>query len=177
MQIEAGVIEELKKPQGILIPDAQVKKENLDKYLVNAKRIISVGDRTTKRLLSFGIVPDISVIDGYERRRKSKYDELRIELELKNLGKNPVLAICRNPKGTISNESISIIKKSLRLAGPVIIRIEGEEDLLALPFFHLSELSSIVVYGQPSAGMVLVRVTRAIRAKAKKIIRMLNPGY
>jgi GTP-dependent dephospho-CoA kinase len=177
MQIEAGIIEELKKPQGILIPDAQVKKENLNKYLVNAKRIVSVGDRTTKRLLSFGIVPDISVIDGYERRRKSNYNELRVELELKNLGKNPVLAICKNPKGTISDESISIIKKSLRLAGPVIIKIEGEEDLLALPFFHLSELSSIVVYGQPLEGMVLVRVTRAIRAKAKRIIRMLNPEF
>jgi uncharacterized protein (UPF0218 family) len=176
MQIEAGIIEELKKPQGILIPDAQVKKENLAKYFVNANRIVSVGDRTTKRLISFGIVPDISVIDGYERRRKSNYNELRVELELKSLGKNP-LAICKNPKGTISDESISIIKKSLRLAGPVIIKIEGEEDLLALPFFHLSELSSIVVYGQPFEGMVIVRVTKAIRAKAKRIIKMLNPEF
>jgi GTP-dependent dephospho-CoA kinase len=174
MQIESGLILELKKPQGILIPDSEVNKENLNKYLVRAKRIVSVGDRTTKRLLSFGIVPDISVIDGYERRKKSDYDELKIELVLKNLGKNPVLAICKNPKGSISDESISVIKKCLRLEGPVIIKIEGEEDLLALPFFHLAGLSSVVVYGQPMEGMVLVRVTKAIRTKAKRLIKMVR---
>jgi hypothetical protein len=173
MEIEAGVIQELKKPQGILIPDTQVTKENLNKYLVNAKKLVSVGDRTTRKLLSFGIVPDILVIDGYERRRKSGYTELKVGLKLKDLEKKPVLVTCKNPRGTISDESISKIRKSLKLKNPVIIKIEGEEDLLALTFFQLAKLSSVVVYGQPFEGMVVVRVTKAIRTKAKRLIGML----
>ncbi len=55
----------------------------------------------------------------------------------------------------------------------MILKIEGEEDLLALPFFLLAELSSVVVYGQPFEGMVVVRVTKAIRTKAKRLIGML----
>lgn len=177
MQIEGGVIQELKKPQGILIPDAQVTKENLNKYLVNAKKIVSVGDRTTKKLLSFGIVPNVSVIDGYERRRKSSFTESIVALKLKNLEKKPVLVLCQNPRGTISDESISKIRKSLTFKDPVILKIEGEEDLLALPFFLLAELSSVIVYGQPFEGMVVVRVTNVIRTKAKKLIGMLETEF
>jgi GTP-dependent dephospho-CoA kinase len=55
----------------------------------------------------------------------------------------------------------------------VILKIEGEEDLLALPFFLLTELSSVVVYGQPFEGMVVVRVTKAIRTKTKRLIGMI----
>jgi uncharacterized protein (UPF0218 family) len=174
MQIKPRIIEELKKPQGILIPDTQITKETLNKYLLKAKKIISIGDRTTKNLLSFDIVPDISVIDGYERRKKSNYTDLKVVMNLRDLKKKPVLISCHNPRGTISIESISKIRRSLALRNPVILKIVGEEDLLALPFFLLAELDSVILYGQPLKGMVVVRVTNAIRTKAKRLIGMFE---
>jgi uncharacterized protein (UPF0218 family) len=35
---------------------------------VDARILVTVGDATTAKLLSFGIVPDLSVVDGKERR-------------------------------------------------------------------------------------------------------------
>ncbi|MGB7675683.1 MAG: hypothetical protein WBL54_04090, partial [Nitrososphaeraceae archaeon] len=63
MQIKPEIIEELKKPQGILILDEQITLESIKKYLINAQKVISVGDATTNKLLSYGIIPDVSVID------------------------------------------------------------------------------------------------------------------
>ena len=139
MQIKPEIIEELKKPQGILILDEQITPENIRKYLINAHKVISVGDATTNKLLSFGIVPDISVIDGYERRKRKASSSTKATIYSLNSQKNVSLLSCANPPGSISVDSISIIKISLKSKKPVIMEIIGEEDLLALPFFFWQE--------------------------------------
>ncbi len=174
MQIKPEIIEELKKPQGILILDEQITLENIKKYLINAQKVISVGDATTNKLLSFGIVPDVSVIDGYERREKKASRSTKETIYSLNSQKNVSLFSCVNPPGSISVDSISIIKISLKSKKPVIMEIMGEEDLLALPFFFLARYDSMVFYGQPGEGMVVVRVTEAVRKKAKELIGMFE---
>ena len=174
MQIKPEIIEELKKPQGILILDEQITLESIKKYLTNAQKVISVGDATTNKLLSFGIVPDVSVIDGYERRKKKATSSTKATIYTLHSKKNVSLFSCVNPPGSISLDSISIIKISLKSKKPVIMEIIGEEDLLALPFFLLARNDSMVFYGQPGEGMVVVRVTDAVRDKAKELIGMFE---
>ncbi|MGA9942267.1 MAG: DUF359 domain-containing protein [Nitrososphaeraceae archaeon] len=174
MQIKPEIIEELKKPQGILILDEQITLESIKKYLINAQKVISVGDATTNKLLSYGIIPDVSVIDGYERRKKKATCSTKATIYSLNSKKNVSLFSCVNPPGSISVDSISIIKISLKSKKPVIMEIIGEEDLLALPFLLLARNDSMVFYGQPGEGMVVVRVTDAVRKKAKELIEMFE---
>ena len=174
MQLKPEIIEELKKPQGTLILDEQITLESIKKSLTNAQKVISVGDATTNKLLSFGIVPDVSVIDGYERRKKKATSSTKATIYTLHSKKNVSLFSCVNPPGSISLDSISIIKISLKSKKPVIMEIIGEEDLLALPFFLLARNDSMVFYGQPGEGMVVVRVTDAVRKKAKELIGMFE---
>jgi uncharacterized protein (UPF0218 family) len=174
MRIKPEIIEELKKPLGILILDQDVTLQNIKKYLINTQKVISVGDHTTNKLLSFGIIPDVSVIDGYERRKKKANSLIKATIHSLNSQKNVLLFSCVNPAGSISVDSISIVKISLKSKKPVIMEITGEEDLLALPFFFLARNDSMVFYGQPGEGMVAVRVTEAVRKKAKELIEMFE---
>ena len=74
----------LKTPFGTLIQDEKVTKDKIKGFLKNVKRVISVGDSTTDRLISFGILPDLSVIDGKERRLKRSSSSIN-SLHLQNI--------------------------------------------------------------------------------------------
>jgi uncharacterized protein (UPF0218 family) len=53
---------------------------------------------------------------------------------------------------------------------PVRIVVSGEEDLLALPLFVMVPNGSVVLYGQPLEGMVIVRIDEKIRWKARDLL-------
>ncbi len=152
MQIDHEILKELKKPQGILIPNKEISLETLRKYLALGKKIIAVGDRTANN--------------------RKKRDDLSIKDALASLlpDKKPVVLKAQNPRGTISFDSMSKIKKTLKITNHVVLEINGEEDLLVLPYVLLAESGSIIFYGQPLKGMVVVKVTNAIRQKAKRLI-------
>lgn len=175
MRIKPDVLDQLKKPLGILIPNKDVSAESLSKYLTNAKKIISVGDRTSKRLISFGVMPDISVIDGLERRKRSYGVPVKERLRSLCPNAKPVVLSGRNPKGGISEECMAKIKKSLKIGEHVVLEIIGEEDLLVLPYILFGEDGTVIFYGQPLSGMVVVRVSNTIRLKTKKLIGLVQP--
>ncbi|MDQ3882318.1 MAG: DUF359 domain-containing protein, partial [Thermoproteota archaeon] len=58
----------LKRPFGTLVVEKEISKSKIILMLDSATKIITVGDATTERIVSFGITPDIAVIDGVERR-------------------------------------------------------------------------------------------------------------
>jgi uncharacterized protein (UPF0218 family) len=152
-------IDALKKPFGTLVPDAHVTKQKVLSLAKGATRIIAVGDATTERLLSFGITPDLAVVDGKERRHERDYPEYSAK-EMR----------CANPAGTISRKAVEVLQGALVQKQPVRVVIEGEEDLLALPLFVMAPVDSIVMYGQPLEGLVVVRITAAKRQEAKDLM-------
>src|SRR5579884_571820 len=107
-KLSAEDLRTLKEPFGTLIPDAEVTKERINQILTLAEKIISVGDATTERIISFGIIPHIAVIDGIERRFRREYPSSYEAAELH----------CINPSGIISKEAISVIRTALSLAPP-----------------------------------------------------------
>jgi uncharacterized protein (UPF0218 family) len=151
----------LKTPFGTLIQDKKITKGKIKGFLKNAKKVISVGDSTTDRLISFGILPDLSVIDGKERRStRSSISNLHLQKELR----------CSNSAGTISREAVSLLQDALKSHFPVRVIVDGEEDMLALPIFNMAPDCSVVLYGQPLEGIVIVKITPKTRKKAKDLM-------
>lgn len=134
-------------------------KERISAMTTGAKKVITVGDATTERLLGFGITPDLAIVDGKERRLARNYPRHDAK-EVR----------CTNPAGTISQTAIELLRKALSEKEPVVVVVEGEEDLLALPVFAMAPEGAMVLYGQPLEGMVAVKITPAKRKQAKDLM-------
>ena len=155
---------QFKTPLGTLLPIGQDTKENIEKYLSNNPYIITVGDQTTEKMINFGLIPSLQIIDGFEKRQKRDLPKLGGATELK----------IDNPATEITLESIEMIKKAFTMSSPVRITIFGEEDLLVLPVCLYAPDNSIVLYGQPNEGLVLVEITTEIRNKVQTLLDLMN---
>ncbi len=155
-------LEALKRPFGTLVPDRQVTKEKISALVKGANSIITVGDATTERLLGFGITPNLAIVDGKERRLAREYPK-----------HNAKEMHCVNPAGTISSSAVQLLKDALAELQPVVVIVEGEEDLLALPVFAIVAEGAVVLYGQPLEGIVAVKITPAKRKRAKELMERI----
>jgi GTP-dependent dephospho-CoA kinase len=153
----------LKDPFGILIHDKNVTEQKIKGIVKDTTKVISVGDSTTDRLISFDIIPDISVIDGIERRLKRSHSLHSRITTVKELH-------CNNPAGSISKEALFVLCQAFTMPSPVKVIVDGEEDLLALPIITIAPEKAVVLYGQPLEGMVVVNVTREMQTKAKNLM-------
>ena len=127
--------------------------------------VASVGDRVTYSLLKFGVIPDIAVIDGQEKRG----DAPSIDISVFNKVFHGV-----NRKGTINMDLCCLIKEALSYR-PSLIIIDGEEDLVGFPVTLALPVGSAFIYGQPGIGAVFVEITDVIKRHAKSILKGLEP--
>jgi hypothetical protein len=165
LQLPDDLRDQLKNPLGNLVSDNDPNKENIIKKIPAESVIITVGDRTTENMLQLGLKPQIQIIDGLEKRNQRTVpvdDTINTNLS------------CRNPPGEITEESIQVIQKAFSCESPVRITVDGEEDLLVLPVCIHAPKNSIVMYGQPNEGLVIVTITPEIRAKVQKILDAMN---
>ena len=164
MKLPDSLRDQLKIPLGILLPIGQDNKRNIQKYLSDNSYIITVGDRTTEKLIDFDLIPSLQIIDGLEKRIKRDILKLGSAFELK----------IDNPAAEITLESIEIIKKAFEMTPPIRLTVNGEEDLLVLPVCIHAPKNSVVLYGQPNKGLVLVEITAEIRNKAQTLLDMMK---
>ncbi len=175
MPLKEEHINILKKPFGSLINQKNISKDRVVNLIKEAKIIITVGDATTEKIISYGIMPNLGIIDGIERRiKRSERDTTNLMNTFlkKNHAYNQYQ--CKNSKGTISKEAYSTIRKILLEGEKAIIFIDGEEDLLALPAFALAPVGSIVLYGQPLEGIVIVKINKEIKIKSTNLIENIG---
>jgi hypothetical protein len=165
LQLPDDLRDQLKNPLGNLISDNDPNKENIIKKISTESTIITVGDRTTENMLQLGLKPQVQIIDGLEKRNQ------RIVLTDDTVNTN---LSCKNPPGEITEESIQVIQKAFSCESPVRITVDGEEDLLVIPVCIHAPENSIVMYGQPNEGLVIIRVTPEIKAKVQKILDSMN---
>lgn len=165
MKLPENLREQLKTPLGILIPENQVTKENVLKHTSFASFLITVGDATTEKMIKFGIIPHLQIIDSQEKRLKR---------EPPSATKIASTVLCDNPPGEISTQSLDVIKNSFKLKPPVRIVVNGEEDLLVIPVCLFAPDNSVVMYGQPNEGLVIVSITQEIRKKTQLILDSMN---
>jgi len=143
---------ELKEPLGLLLEGGT--RENVGR-LVELHRCLktimfaSVGDVSSGDLLEAGVEPDIVVVD--HRVMRVRVEPLRFE--------DRIEIPARNQPGTIDADAWRALEEAVMLKRRVAVIVEGEEDLLVLPLIALMPLGSVIVYGQPHRGMVVVEVS------------------
>ena len=164
MHLPDSLRDSLKSPMGLLIKDSEVTKENILRIMSKDAFLITVGDATTEKMIKFGLDPSLQIVDSMEKRNKRNLP----------LGKTRTILECVNPAAEITDESISVIKKAFQADMPVRIIVKGEEDLLVLPVALHAPENSVILYGQPNEGLVIVKVTEEIRNKASKIMNSMS---
>ena len=111
---------------------------------------IVVGDTALETFLSFDWDFSIGVFDGYSKREPYN-SSLLAALEIDET--------ITNPAGAITRQTTETLLTALKKESSYIIKVEGEEDLLAVAAVLIAPLGSFVYYGQPDEGLVEVEVT------------------
>lgn len=149
-----------KKPIGRLFP------ELVDALsLLEGKTIYTVGDVVTHNLLAAGWSPEIAVIDGYT---------MRVPYE-----KTPLCAhrrvLVKNPAGTLTEDLVGALGDAVEHP-PVLIIVDGEEDLAVIPLIRLAPVGSAILYGQPGEGAVVCIVTEELKTLANDLYALFVPA-
>ena len=157
----------LKKPLGRLIRGSFAATMNKFRDILrkeNVPIIISVGDTVSRNLFKSHMKPRLSIIDNKCMRRRIRAKP--------SAAMNTVYV--ENPQGTITEEAITAIREALDGGQYIQIVVNGEEDLLALIAVVYAPENSVVVYGQPYEGIVVVRVTPEKKKEVREILKAME---
>jgi len=157
---------ELKAPLGRLIKADiyQIIREELSRE--KNSKLITVGDVSTETLVKANIIPHVAIVDNKVGRMPRKN-----EVELPG----SITIEAQNPPATITEEACKAIKNALENKNqPVKVVIKGEEDLLVIPAVIKAPINTLICYGQPDEGVVLIRVTESVKDKFQKILSQMQ---
>ena len=159
---------ELKAPLGLLIQGSYKQTvEELKKIIGETKpvKIVAVGDRVSENIIRNGILLNVAIVDSKVMRKPVTPIIFEAEKTLN----------VSNPAGTLTDEAFQAINEAVSLNVQVKVQVDGEEDLLTLAAVLSAPVGSIVVYGQPRKGIVVVFVTEDSKKKIRDIVdRMEN---
>ncbi len=136
--------------------------ERLKEFIEKEKplTIISVGDVVSRNMIEHGISVDVLIVDHKVMRKPIQ--PIKVDTDQTFYAKNP--------PGTITDEAWTAIKRAFEQKGRTKVIIDGEEDLLTVVTVLSAPLDSLVVYGQPHVGIVVVKVTEETREKMRRIV-------
>ena len=150
-----------KEPFGTLYTDAEP-------LLSEAGRpVVAVGDVVTYHLREAGHVPAVAVVDG-RTKREAVDDSVRRVLD-----DDTRRTEATNPPASLSASLLDALAAAVAADEPVVVDVDGEEDLATLPALLLLDGGS-VVYGQPGEGMVLVAATPETRERARSLLERFD---
>ena len=151
---------ELKEPLGAVETDAGELLSRVEGPLV------AVGDIVTYHLEEAGRPPDVALFDE-RTKREPVADTIGDALAESDLR-------VENPAGTLTAALLVALRDAIDADDPVRIRVDGEEDLAALPAIVAAPEGASVVYGQPDEGMVHVLVSPETRSRAREIVSRMD---
>ncbi len=133
------------------------------KSLGSGVRIVSVGDVTTERIVSSGLVPFIQIVDL--KTKRSDTDAFKhVEGSIK----------IKNEAGTISHDLFYLIRDIFAQNKPTRIEVSGEEDLAVLPIIYYSDDNTVVAYGVPDVGMACLRVDSHLKLIVNNMLERME---
>jgi uncharacterized protein (UPF0218 family) len=165
--VTSEILSAFKEPFGRLIkgpPSETMAKLKQIAEKKKVKMIISVGDTVSINLHKHGIIPKLAITDNLTLRAKIEPQEFEAMRLIK----------VRNPPGMITQEAIDAVQGALQTQNHIHILVEGEEDLLTLVVVLFAPENALVVYGQPSEGIVVVTVNSEKRADAERIWKAMK---
>jgi uncharacterized protein (UPF0218 family) len=168
LRMPAVLDDEFKTPMGELFEGPEDSPEvalsaMLEALPPNHGALVAVGDVTVKGLMDMGILPDIAFVDGQTKR-----EALDASLQVKK-EEYPLNNSVTNPPGQLTPALLDVVRWSLQQDEPVLIEVDGEEDLAPMFVLATAPLGTIIVYGQPRQGVVM----RVLDVQAKQRARNL----
>jgi cytidyltransferase-like protein len=145
----------LQEPQGELVSSISKIK------MLSPHNVIGVGDLVIKELIQANLSFTHAIIDGFIEREAVGIPDHAYHF-------NEILHT-PNPPGTITSESAKAVQQLLTSPKCLLI-VNGEEDLLVFPSVLLAPLGSLVIYGQPHQGVVVIEVNETSKARIKNMM-------
>lgn len=140
----------------------------MDSDLKAAIKLIAVGDMTAFYLLKASVVPDVVIVDNKTKRMPIP------DHVVKSLDHDSYKTVeVKNPPATLTKELMDMIRESLQESDRIKIVVDGEEDLATLPAILYAPLGSVVIYGQPNEGSVLVKVTTEKKKHIEELMKQM----
>lgn len=162
LDLPKSLRQDLKEPLGPIYTDA-------GELLADATEpIVAVGDIVTYHLLTAGHTPTVALVD--ERTKRSEVDS---EVRARIAGFDREHEI-DNPPATLTGALLELLQTGLDEGGTTLIRVDGEEDLAALPAILAVPAGASVVYGQPDEGMVLVTTDEENRQFVRDLVGQMD---
>jgi uncharacterized protein (UPF0218 family) len=152
MRMTREAQERMEERIGLLITGEIPLPYHVLKKMLKDEKVIAIGDVVAENLLKVGIEPAMMIVDGKSLREPI---DTKIECDI----------TVKNPQSEITDELIEAIKKGYKK-----ILVEGEEDLASLPAILYADENSVIVYGQPSEGIMVIRPTEENKKKVKKTL-------
>jgi uncharacterized protein (UPF0218 family) len=143
-----------RKPFGTLYP-------SLDPVLplLKGRLFFSVGDVVTDYLLRAGYPPAVAVIDGQTMRRPH---------EGVDVGAFQVIHV-KNPAGYITQDLTRAAREAVAALNTVV-QVDGEEDLAVLPLALAAPDRSLILYGQPREGVVVLEISPLVKEQTRSLL-------
>ncbi len=156
MKMTQKAWEKMQERIGLLITgEIPIPYQILNEMLRNEK-VIAIGDVVAENLVKVGIEPVMMVVDG-KSMRKERGNKCECDIMVKN------------PVSEITEELMDAIRKGYKR-----IFVEGEEDLAALPAILYADEDSLIVYGQPSEGIMVIRPTEENKRKVRETLELFE---
>lgn len=157
---------DLKNPLGRLCKGSGLECiKAMGPELEAAKKVAAVGDMTAFYLLESGMLPDLIIVD-HKTKRMQTPEHVKQSLMQDRYKTVEVV----NPPATLTSDLLDAIDKTLRGNERIKIVVDGEEDLATLPVILYAPLGSVVIYGQPNEGSVIVNVTPEKKEQIKNLM-------
>ena len=156
----------LKTPLGQLFPGTPRETMPRLKMLVQQSKpskVTTVGDVVSRETLVAGIQVNLRIVDQMTLRKRINPVEIKAERTYR----------VKNPAGVITSEAWDTIREALKDREAVIF-VDGEEDLLAIPAVLESLDNALVVYGQPSKGLVVITASPGTKSEVRKIMNRMT---
>lgn len=127
-------------------------------------KIVSVGDVVSASMTKYGIFPHVMIVDNRVMRKPVKPFPLEA-------GK---ILHLKNPPGTLTDEAWPTINEALSQTQRMVVMVDGEEDLLTIVAVLCAPENSLVVYGQPHEGVVVVKATKQMKETMRRIVEAME---
>ena len=173
LRMPAVLDDEFKTPMGELFEGPEDAPEvalsaMLESLPSNHGALVAVGDVTVKGLMDMGIQPDIAFIDGQTKRTELE-DELKVKSNQYSLRRT-----VKNPPSVLTPELLDVIQWSLIQDEPVLVEVDGEEDLAPMYILATAPLGTIIVYGQPRKGVVMRVLDIEAKHRSRNLLIMFE---
>lgn len=147
---------------GVLITGEIPVPYKILKDMLTDEKVIAIGDVVAENLKKVGIDPEMMIVDGKSMRKELETDmtsgaDITVE----------------NPPSKITEALMDAIKTGYK-KGYKKIFVKGEEDLAALPAILYADGDSVIVYGQPTEGIMVIRPTEENKKKVKETLGLFE---